>query len=729
MRRVFSAACFVLLLIFNAAQAKSWNSPHVVAASDNVLHTAFAESPKTLDPAKAYSSNEIQFLAQIYEPIVQYHYLKRPFKLEPLTAVQMPKVEYFDKNNKLLPKTTDPKKVDYTLYTVQIKPDIYYQPHPAFAKNAQGERVYQKINAKTLENIHQISDFTQTGTRQLTANDYVYEIKRLASPKVNSPILSVMANHIVGLKAYAKKLEAIYQDPKNKKLANSFFDLRQYPLTGAKVIDPFHYQIKVKGVDPQFIYWLAMTFFSPIPWEADDFYSQPGMKQKNLSFDWYPVGTGPYQLIENNPNKQMVLEKNPNFHQEFYPGEGEQKDESVGLLLDKGRSLPFINKVIYSLDKESIPRWNKFLQGYYDRSGIGADSFDQAIQLDDQGRPQLTEEMKQQGIQLQAAVIPSTFYVGFNMLDPVVGGEGERARLLRQAISIAINYEEFIAIFMNGRGVAAHGPIPPGIAGYRSAENANKYTHQQQNDKAKRKSIAEAKNILTKAGYKNGIDPKTQKPLILHYDVASTGSPDDQAQFAWFRKQFAKLGIQLDIRSTLYNRFQEKVRNGGVQLFSWGWLADYPDPENFLFLLYGPNGKKNHGGENAGNYQNPKFDRLFEKIKILEDGPDRKKLIDQAIAIVQHDNPWVWGMHSVSFTLSHQWNGPTKIHTMANNTLKYQRLNTKLRDEKQSLWNKPNTWPLWILLVSLIILCLPLLFAYYRRENKPRIKRLNKKGL
>ena len=52
------------------------------------------------------------------------------------------------------------------------------------------------------------------------------------------------------------------------------------------------------------------------------------------------------------------------------------------------------------------------------------------------------------------------------------------------------------------------------------------------------------------------------------------------------------------------------MKNGKAQIFGWGWNADYPDPENFLFLLHGPQGKTKHQGENASNYANPEFDRL-----------------------------------------------------------------------------------------------------------------------
>jgi ABC-type transport system substrate-binding protein len=181
---------------------------------------------------------------------------------------------------------------------------------------------------------------------------------------------------------------------------------------------------------------------------------------KNITLDWQPLGTGPYMLEENNPNLRMVMLKNPNFHIEFYPSEGEPEDKENGLLEDAGKRLPFIDKAIYLLEKETIPYWNKFLQGYYDGSGIASDSFDQAVQFTGDGEAALTESMQAQGIQLQTAVNSSTFYMGFNMLDSVIGGSSEQARKLRQAIAIAVDYEEYISIFNNGRGVSAQGVIP-----------------------------------------------------------------------------------------------------------------------------------------------------------------------------------------------------------------------------------------------------------------------------
>ena len=188
--------------------------------------------------------------------------------------------------------------------------------------------------------------------------------------------------------------------------------------------------------------------------------------------------------------------------------------------------------------------------------------------------------------------------------------------------------------------------------------------------------------------------------------------------FAWLRKQLQKLGIQLQIRDTQYNRFQEKMNTGNAQLFLWGWAADYPDPENFLFLLYGPNGKVKYGGENAANYKSKAFDALFEKMKVLPDGQARQQVIDQMIRLVQVDAPWVWGFHPLFFKLSHIWVNPSKPNDMARNTLKYLSVQAKLRNELRDQWNHPIWWPLWILGLIFVISVIPVGIYYWRKEYR-----------
>jgi ABC-type transport system substrate-binding protein len=461
-----------------------------------------------------------------------------------------------------------------------------------------------------------------------------------------------------------------------------------------------------------------MPFFAPVPWETDVFYSQPGMKERNISLDWYPVGTGPYMLTVNNPNRQMVMERNPNFHGERYPQEGENGDAGQGYLDDAGRQLPMIDKVIYSLEKEAIPTWNKFLQGYYDASGVSSDSFDQAIQVASGGDISLTPELKAKGIHLNTAVSSSVYYMGFNMLDPLVGGYSERARLLRRAISIAMDYEEYISVFNNGRGIPAQSPLPPGIFGHVDGKQGiNPHVYDWTPYGPQRKPIAAARRLLAEAGYPDGRDIKTGKPLALYFDT-SGGGPDDSARLDWIRKQFAKLDIQLQVRSTDYNRFQDKMLKGTAQIFQWGWNADYPDAENFLFLLYGKNAKVEHSGENAANYRNPEFDRLFEQMKNMENGPQRQEVIDRMVDILRQDAPWVFGFHPKQFVLFHDWYHNAKSNLMANNTLKYRRIEPALREQQREAWNQPVIWPLGLIMLILVAAVVPAIIGYRRHENQ-----------
>ncbi len=691
-----------------------WNDPYPPAEStSNTLYSSFDERPKHLDPARSYSSDEYAVLAQIYEPPLQYHFLIQPYRLIPLTALEVPRPSYFDAAGHPLPEDAPASAIQRSDYLIQIKRGIEYQPHPAFARDSSGTARYQALTGCDLRGVNRLADFPETGTRELTAEDYVYQIKRLAAPWTHSPIAGVMKKHLVGFQELSERLAGLADQDARQRVEQ----LRAVDLEGAQVLARDRFKISVKGKYPQFAYWLAMPFFAPMPWEVEAFYAQPGLSERNITLDWYPVGTGPFMLGENNPNLRMVLERNPNFRGEPYPSEGMPGDELTGILADAGRPMPFIDRAIYSLEKESIPRWTKFLQGYYDTSGISSDAFDQAVQIDSRGEPVLTEPMRERRISLLTAIEPSVFYLGFNMLDPVVGGHSESARWLRRAISIAVDFEEFISIFNNGRGLVAHGPIPPGIFGYREGEaGINPFVYEWVDGRPRRRQLAEARALLEQAGYPGGRDPGTGQALSIYYEAVATG-PDDRARLNWMRKQFAKLGIELVIRSTDYNRFQEKIRTGTGQVFMWGWHADYPDPENFLFLLYGPNGKVKHQGENATNYHNPEFDRLFNEMRFMDDGPERQAVIDRMLEVARADAPWIWGFNPKSFSLHHAWLHNARPSQMANNSLKYRRIDPELRQRQRHAWNQPILWPLWTIGALLGVLVVPALWLVRRRER------------
>ena len=611
----------------------------------------------------------------------------------------MPKVTYLDKNNRSLRNDAPASKVAFSVYEIHLRPNLRYQPHPAFARDARGSLEYHALTHDDLRKIHSLNDFPHSGTREVLAADYTYQIKRLAHPAIHSPISGLMMDYIVGLRGYAATLQQA-----KKGHPEALLDLREYPLEGVQVVDERTYRIKIYGKYPQFSYWLAMTFFAPMPVEAEHFYAQAGMSERNLVLDWWPVGSGPYYLSENNPNQRMVLTRNPNFVGETYPMEGEPKDAGAGLLSDAGKPLPLIDRVVFSLEKETIPYWNKFLQGYYDAAGISSDSFDQAVQVSVGGETNVTDEMKAQGIQLSTSVATSTSYIGFNWLDPVVGGSSERATKLRRAISIAVDFEEFISIFANGRGISAQSPIPPGIFGYREGEaGINRYVYDWVSGAPRRKSINDARRLLSEAGYPNGLDEKTKQPLVIYLDTTATGV-GSKSRLDWLRKQLDKINVQLVARSTDYNRFQDKIRKGDTQMFYFGWNADYPDPENFLFLLHGAQGKVAKGGENASNYNNPEYDRLFDRMRNIENGPERQKIIDEILEILRRDSPWIWGQHPKDYVLHHTWLHNSKPNKMANNSLKYLRIDAAQRNELRSRWNKPKLWPLGLCGAVLVLL-------------------------
>lgn len=700
---VVQRICMVVLFCFGIPGfsgeilSNPLNNPYPQSESrQKIFYSSFDEQPKTLDPVLAYTSAEFRFLGNIYEPPLRFDYFKRPYQLIPTTLVALPQIR---------------TNGDEVIYHFELKPGIFYQPHPGFVKK------YYPLKATYLKehSIYRLSDFPLTATRELTAYDYVYQIKRLANASLNSPIYELMSQYIVGFREFSKKLPPLNREHKT----SGWVDLQKYDLSGVKVLDKYHFEIKLKIPYQQFVYWLTMPFFSPIPREVDRFYSQLGMRDRNLGFSWYPVGTGAFMITENNPNRRIVLVKNPHYHWSYFPTGGTAKDSAEGYLLNAGKRLPLIDKVIYTLEKETLPRWNKFLQGYYDVSSISEDSFDQAVRVNKQGQPVLSPEMKQRGILLHIYPEMTITYLGFNMLDPIVGGQGESARLLRQAISIAVNIEEYLAIFFNNRGKPAHGPIPMGVLGYQHGEaGINPYVYEWKDHQQKRRALAEAKQLLVKAGYPNGIDPKTGRSLVLHYDVTATGGPDDKPRLDWMRKQFAQLGISLDIRATLFNRFQDKLRHGNTQIFYFSWGADYPDPENFLFLFYSKNGQVKYGGENETNYDNPVFDELFLKMKNETDSSKRLKLINQLLEIIRHDAPWVFGYLGESFVLNHQWQSPIKWEPLIIDTLQLISINVPMRNQYRLAWNKPIIWPIGLLLVILGLFLFPFILAYIRRQKQ-----------
>lgn len=735
----------VLIIIFAAVVvlpiyliANLTNNPYPADEKGrNIFYSNFTGEPKHLDPARAYSNDEYEFLNQICEPIVQYHYLKRKpsYQLVPLTCEQVPEAKMYDKDGKELGSDAPVEAVVKSVYEIKLKPGIRYQDHPCFAKDAGGKYRWHLAMGESFPKIQHPKNLADVATRTLRAEDYVYQIKRLANPTLECPIAETLVSHLEGFGDLQKKLDEeigkirgerrknggmFFNQEADEKRNPIYLDMRQpqFDLPGAQVIDELTFRITLTNKYPQMRFWLAMPFFTPVPWEADRFYSQSAAIEQNITLDRFPVGTGAYTLDENNPNYRMVLKRNPNYHPETYPSEGDPEDAGNGLLADAGKTLPFIEEAVYVAEKLPVPKWNKVLQGYYDTSGIESDMYDQAIKISGAGELGLSEEMQAKHLTLATAVETSTWYYAFNMNDPIVGGLDEKKCKLRQALAIAINTEEEIQIFDNGRGIPAQSPMPPGIFGHEDGkEGIDPYVYDWDDKRGapRRKSLDEAKKLMADAGYPNGRD-ESGKVLVVNYDCAEQMS--EKANLDWMRKQFRQLGVELNLRTTDYNRFQEKVNNGDIQFFKWGWIADYPDPENFLFLLYGPkSASKTPEGPNSANYDNPAFNDRFLKMVNMSDTPERMKIIREMLAIANKDAPWSWGFHPVAFGLAHEWLKNSKPMLLGGNSLKYKRIDAQLREQRRAEWNQPVRYPIWIALTLLVLTAIPAAFIVYRRER------------
>ena len=382
----------VLLL----AAASSCNSPYPAADEHaNILYTSFGDEPSHLDPARAYGGVAYELIGNIVEPPFQYHFLKRPYALEPLTATAVPRPE-------TRTVAWHGKTIDAPVYTVRLKRGILYQNHPCFVA------ANRRLSHRDARGIRRIADFERTATRELVAADYVFAVRRLADPRLSCPIIGTLEECILGLAEYGealdKELEAkraerrraggpLYNRERDEKYRPIALDYAAHPFPGVRALDRYAFEIVLGEPYPQILFWMAMAFFAPVPPEAVEFFQQPVLLERAIVFDKSPVGTGPYVMAEFDPTNQIVLARNPNFRDERYPSlprpaaddhqglELYAELQAAGMLADAGKRLPMVQRIVLRREKEWIPRWTKFRQGYYDTSGICSDVFDQSVSL------------------------------------------------------------------------------------------------------------------------------------------------------------------------------------------------------------------------------------------------------------------------------------------------------------------------------------------------------------
>jgi ABC-type transport system substrate-binding protein len=686
------------------------NNPHPTgSARSNTVFSAMVENtPRHLDPTASYWSNDTFVTYQVYEPLYGYHYLKRPFELTEKLAERVVLPKYLDKDGKLLPDDAPVEQIAESVYDVPIKKGVLYAPHPAFAKDAKGSYVYHSMKPGELGNRRMPSDFEQTGTRELVAQDFVYAIKRHATTRITTPIFGVFSEYVLGLKDYGELIKAedkkLRQGTDGASEDKPFLDFRRWPLAGATAPEKHLLRIRIIGKYPQWKYWMQMTFLAPVPWEADAFYAQPGMASAGMTLDTFPVGTGPFMLTEFIKDRSIVMVRNPNYRGEPYPCEGMPEDKAAGLLDDCGKKTPFIDRIEGAVEREATPQKNKFRDGFYDLEVFERVDMGTTYRVEAQDSEDVRKVYERKGFIFPQSVDVNSYIIGVNMLDPTIGKgdtpeQQARNRKLRQAIAIAIDWEEYSKVFPKKAGATAQSPLPPGIPGSREGtpEGVNPLTHRWVNGEAVRRPIEDARKLMVEAGYPGGRDVKTGKPLVINYDVYFPATPERKPEIDWVVRQFGKLDIQMEVRATDNNQFQDKVRKNKHQVFWLGWNADYPDAENFLFLFYGPNSKSVSDGENTSNYQNPVFDDMFRRLKTLEDGAEKQALIDKMVGILREDAPWSFGFFPYTSLAKQAWVGNTKPAILIRDTGRYMKLDTQKRVRDLAEWNRPVWWPVLLL--------------------------------
>ncbi len=511
--------------------------------------------------------------------------------------------------------------------------------------------------------------FPNGAGRELVAGDVQFAFHRIADPKVECPALSNLQDYVLGM-------EQAFEAAKK----TGAYDYGK-ALEGLVVTGRHTFEIHLKAPYPQLLYWLAMHFTSPVAKEAVEYYDGKihDGKPRDL-FRFHPVATGPFKLQEWKRNSSIRLVRNSGYRTTVFPSEGWSPEQTALVAPLAGHPLPLVDEIHMTIFREAVPIFLLFRQGYLDGMGVGKDAFSSLMTPS----RDLSDKYKSRGITLHRDTEPSTYYMSLNMEDPVLGPN----RKLRQALSAAFNSQAYLDTFYNSVPIVAQQLLPPGIAGHQK-DFKNPYGY----------NLERAKALLAEAGYPNGRDA-SGKQLEITLDTTANGA-DERLMAEFEQRQFEQIGIHLKIVENTFSRLLEKLDNGGFQIAAGsGWGADYPDPENFFFLYYSKNLPP--AGKNASRYKNGDFDRLFEKMATMENGPEREEIALKLNSILSEDAPAILLMHKSLFALTHEWAPRIQSNPMLEGGLKYGVLKDDLRRKNRADWNAKPFWPVGVL-VALIL--------------------------
>jgi len=616
----------------------------------NTVHLALVAEIAGLDPAQAQEGVSSACVLQIYDTLYEYHHLLRPYVLRPCLAASMPEVSE-----------------DGLVHTIRLKHGVRFQDDPCFP-DGRG--------------------------RELTADDVVFCFKRLMDAKTASPGTFIFDGYVEGLDEFRDASSHFHDEAGEEgeggeeEEEDDSFEARMrriaYPdVSGVRAPDRYTVQIRLKAPYPQIHYALAMPFTCIYPPEAISCYGDEFLN--------HPVGTGPFVVESFKRTQRLVLRKNPTYREDFYPSEGMPDDEAAGRLADAGKRLPLCNRLVFTVYKESQPLWLDFLLGNLDRAGIPKDQFDNAV---DPATRELRTDLADRGVRLEKTPEIEVIYDCFNMHDPVVGApNGEKGKAIRRAMSLAFNEEWARAKLYNDRLDSLQGVLVPEFPEY-DPTFVNPW--KKRPDETREQALARARKLLADAGY---TDPEHQIPPI-YYEV--TDSVTDSQFYAVLKRDMEGIGIDLRATRVTWTQLMKRIDQGDAQMWGLAWVADYPDAQNFLSLFYGPNKAP---GPNGASYENPEFDRLYERALALGPCPERTELYRAMQKIVVEDCVWIFKYRRVTYDLLQPWFHNFKRSALQDRYGKYVWAESEERTTTAAVWNRPVLTPLWIALalVGLVV--------------------------
>ena len=497
--------------------------------------------------------------------------------------------DYLARPAKLIPMTAEsmPEVSEGgRTYIVHLKRGIHFAPDPAF----KGQR------------------------RELTAEDYVYSFKRFADPANRAPYGFMLQGKIVGLD---EQTEAA------KKSGKFDYDAT---IPGLVALDKYTLRFKLTGADFLFPYTLAHVPFCAVAREVVEAYGN--------DVQAHPVGTGPYVLKEWRRAAKITLEANPSYREVTwnFQAEGNSRDEALATEM-KGKKIPQIGRVEISIIEESQSRWLAFERKELDYLALPATFVGEALDESNNLKPKWVE----QGVSLYRAVDPSVGYTFFNFRDPLVGGFAKEKIALRRAIIMGFDLPAEIRVIAKNQEIQAQMPIPPGVVGFdASYRGVNQY------------DPVLANKLLDYFGYKKGSDGYRTlpdgKPLTIR-QATGTAAIDREYSELWKRSMDA-IGIRMLFEPGKFSDTLKAAKACHVMMWQASWTADYPDGDNFMQLLYGPN----TGESNNGCYESKAYDALYEKsLTLPPTSVERNHLFIDMSRQMEVDGAWSlhsWGIRN-----------------------------------------------------------------------------------